>query len=57
MLKYHSFINIFSILIIRQMFEELLPHHMIDDLFPEVWRQVNSDEMYVFKRWIINHQI
>ena len=55
--KYHSFINIFFILIIRQMFEELLPHHMIDDLFPEVWRQVNSDEMHVFKRWIINHRI
>ncbi|XP_028401436.1 unconventional myosin-VIIa-like isoform X2 [Dendronephthya gigantea] len=24
---------------ITQMFEELLPFHMIDDLFPEVWRQ------------------
>ena len=37
-----TFTNEFCILIIRQVFEELLPHHMIDDLFPEVWRQVND---------------
>ena len=32
------------------MFEELLPNHMIDDLFPEVWRQVNDGEMLLIVR-------
>ena len=39
------------------MFEDLLPQHMIDDLFPEVWRQVGNHTLVIHLLTDLNRYI